>query len=358
MVTGGCTGTPAVPPADTKYSNPVYAPVFADPAVIRHEGVYYAYGTEDFGEWKPSDDPLENLSLIVSVPILKSDDLIKWYFAGEAFTGPKKPSWGSNGANVWAPDVIKIGSKFHMYYSLSNWGDPDPGIGLAIADHPAGPWVDQGKLFTSLEIGVNNSIDPTVFESDGKLFMIWGSFRGLYGVELTADGLGLKGGIEYAKANKVHVAGLDTSTSFNLNTYEAPYVIEKDDYYYMFVTSGSCCDGFNSTYHVRVGRSKNPLGPYVDHNGADLRGENKGRMVVKGDANFVGTGHNSVAIDDAGNYFMLYHAFDRSHPTDKYGVTNRRCLMIDALDWQSGWPVVKGEVAGKNGMIAPVINKK
>ncbi len=359
LLTGlpGCEG-PVTPEEKVYYNNPVYAPVFADPAVIRHEGTYYAYATEDYGEWKKDDDPLNNISMVVSVPILKSDDLIKWYYAGPAFRGAAKPSWGTAGANVWAPDVVKIGEKFVMYYSLSTWGDPDPGIGIAVADHPAGPWTDRGKLFTSLEIGVNNSIDPAVFYGDNKLYMIWGSFRGLYGIELTSDGLGLKDGLEAAKNNKVHIAGLDTSTSWNGDTYEGAYVITKDGYYYMFVSSGTCCEGYNSTYNVRVARSQNPLGPYIDHNGADMRATNKGSVVVKGGADFVGVGHNSIAADDGGNMFMLYHGFDRKLSSDKYGVTNRRSLLIDKLIWNDGWPEVEGKIAGRKDMSAPVINKK
>ena len=42
----------------TEYDNPVYEPVFADPCIIEYEGKYYAYATEDYGQWKPSDDPL------------------------------------------------------------------------------------------------------------------------------------------------------------------------------------------------------------------------------------------------------------------------------------------------------------
>ena len=56
--------------------------------------------------------------------------------------------------------------------------------------------------------------------------MIWGSFRGLYGVELTSDGLALKDG-ENAKDTKVHIAGYDTSTGWNGSTYEGAYVILK-----------------------------------------------------------------------------------------------------------------------------------
>ncbi len=356
---GGC-GEPSDPPdpgqeQETEYSNPVYAPVFADPCIIEHEGKYYAYATEDYGEWKPSDDPLENVSNKKIVPILESEDLVHWYFKNAAFTDLKKPSWGTYGANVWAPDVVKIGDKFIMYYALSVWGDPDPGIGIATADHPLGPWTDQGKLFTSSEIGVNNSIDPAVFlAQDGNVYMIWGSFRGLYGVRLTQDGLALEGGLEYARENKTLVAGLDTAEAFNLATYEAPYIVYKDGYYYLFVSSGSCCEGQSSTYHVRVARSTNPLGPYYDDKGNDMLGTSRGAVVVQGGDDFVGVGHNAVIQDDAGNWYLVYHGYD-TQEYEMYGNSNRRSLLIDKLDWSGDFPQTEGKVAGRSGMAVPVI---
>ena len=347
---GGSTSS-----VETGYNNPVYEPVFADPCIIGHEGKYYAYATEDYGEWKPSDDPLENESNKKIVPILESDDLVHWYFKNAAFTSLKKPSWGTYGANVWAPDVVKIGETFVMYYALSTWGDPDPGIGVATAPSPLGPWTDQGKLFKSSEIGVNNSIDPAVFRAqDGHYYMIWGSFRGLYGVRLTDDGLGLEGGLESAKANKKLVAGLDTSTAFNLSTYEAPYIVYKDGYYYMFVSSGSCCEGLNSTYHVRVGRSTEPLGPYYDDQGRDMCGENRGAVVLKASDDFVGVGHNAVIEDGEGNWYIVYHGFDTAKP-GTYGNSNRRSLLIDKLEWNGNFPQTKDKIAGKSGMPLPVV---
>lgn len=334
------------------YSNPVYAPVFADPSVIEHEGSYYAYATQDYGQWRPSDNPLENEEKQACVPILKSDDLVKWYYAGQAFVGLKKPSWGTSGAGVWAPDVVKIGGKFVMYYALSVWGDPDPGIGIATADHPLGPWTDKGKLFTSDEIGVDNSIDPAVFTAqDGKVYMIWGSFRGLFGVELTSDGMSLQGGIEQARVNKTLVAGV--VGPWNGATYEAPYVIYENGYYYLFVSSGTCCDGFKSSYHVRVGRSKNPLGPYVGQNGEDMRGENRGYVVVQGGKDFVGVGHNAC-VKVGNDWYIAYHGFDASLPSANYGNSNARALLIDKLEWTAdGWCHTKDKVAGRNNLLIP-----
>ena len=356
---GGCNaGTDPdsgdTPEPEAVYSNPVYTPVFADPCIIEYEGKYYAYATEDYGEWKPSDDPLENESNLKCVPILESEDLVHWYFKNAAFSSREKPTWGTYGANVWAPDVVRIGDTFVMYYALSVWGDPDPGIGIATAEHPLGPWTDQGKLFTSSEIGVDNSIDPAVFQAqDGNYYMIWGSFRGLFGVQLTDDGLSLEGGLDYARENKTLVAGI--VGPWDGSTYEAPYVVYKDGYYYLFVSSGTCCDGHNSTYHVRVARSTNPLGPYYDDQGRDMLAGNRGAIVVQGDANFVGVGHNAVIQDDAGNWYIVYHGFDTSE-YETYGNSNRRSLLVDRLDWSGDFPHTEGYVAGTSDLPVPVIN--
>ena len=352
---GGCGQPQPSEPENNGYSNPVYEPVFADPCVIAYEGKYYAYATEDYGEWKPSDDPLENVSNKKVVPILESEDLVHWYFKNGAFTDLKKPSWGTYGSNVWAPDVVQIGDTFVMYYALSVWGDPDPGIGIATASHPLGPWTDKGKLFTSNEIGVNNSIDPAVFRGqDNKLYMIWGSFRGLYGVELTDDGLGLKGGVEGAKESKVRVAGLDTSTPWNGGTYEAPYIIYENGYYYMFASSGTCCEGLASTSHVRVARSRDPLGPYVGSDGVDMLGTERGDIVVQAGADFVGVGHNAVIKDGKGDWYLLYHGFDTKEH-GMYGNSNRRTLLLSKLEWQNGFPYVEGKVAGRNDLVLPSV---
>jgi arabinan endo-1,5-alpha-L-arabinosidase len=336
-------------PMDQTYKNPVWAPVLADPAVIRHEGVYYAYGTQDYGQWGEDDFGVRY------TPILESTNLVDWTFAGSVFTMQTRPIWGTPNAGLWAPDIVKIGDTFNLYYSLSTWGDPNPGIGVATAPHPLGPWTDQGMVLRSIEIGVNNSIDPAVFEANGKVYMIWGSFRGIYGVELTADGLSLKDG-DNAKNTKVLLAGLDTSFGWNAATYEAPYIIFKDGYYYMFLSSGTCCDGHNSTYNVRVSRSTNPLGPYHGSDGRNMLGTYRGHQVLQGSSHFFGPGHNSIAIDDDGQYWIVYHAFD-GNEAPNFGNSPRRSMLIDLLEWDAlGWPTVNGLMPSNLEREIPIIN--
>ncbi|GGM38650.1 arabinan endo-1,5-alpha-L-arabinosidase [Paraliobacillus quinghaiensis] len=316
---------------ETTFQNPVYEPVLADPSIIKaDDGYYYAYGTEDaWGEH----------SKAVFTPIIKSKNLIDWEYVGPAFEA--KPNWKGAGS-LWAPDIQKYQDKYYLYYSLSIWGDSNPGIGVALSDNPEGPFEDQGKLFTSEEIGVANSIDPFFYlTEDGIPYLFWGSFHGIYGIELAEDGLSTKG-------EKFQIAG---------DAFEAPYIIKREDYYYFFGSLGSCCDGANSTYHVAVGRSDNLLGPYLDKNGKDIK-NSTGTTILQGqeDGLYVGPGHNAIVQDDEGTDWLIYHAINKEDSKLWTGAS-RRPVMIDPIVWEDGWPKVKDQQPNTEDQPAPVINQ-
>lgn len=316
------------------YNNPVWEPILADPAIIRgDDGIFYAYGTQDNAAW----DDYFGVSFI---PILSSPDLVNWKYEKSVFQMYNAPYWGTNGAGLWAPDIVKIGDKYNLYYSLSIWGDPNPGIGVATASSPLGPFTDHGKVVDSLTSNVGNSIDPAVnVTDDGRVYLTWGSFRGIYIVELTSDGLRVKN--DDPTARKL-LAGYDGG-AWNGASYEGAYIRKINTFYYLFLSTGTCCDGLNSTYKVVVARSENITGPYVDHTGVDMAGHvSMGSLVVDRNERFVGVGHNSLIEDDAGDIWIVYHGYD-THENPLYGTTNRRSLLIDKLLWdEDGWPYVAG----------------
>ncbi|MCF7926990.1 MAG: family 43 glycosylhydrolase [Candidatus Izimaplasma sp.] len=296
------------------YTNPVLEPVFADPTVIKaDDGYFYAYATEDFFNYDTGTR---------TVAIFRSKDLVNWEDMGNAFE--TKPEWKSFGF-IWAPDIQFFNGQYYLYYSMSVWGDANPGIGVATASTPVGPFEDQGKLFDSEEIGVPNSIDPFVYTTESNTkWMFWGSFHGIYAIQLSEDGLSTVG-------EKVHIAG---------NAFEASYVIQKDNYYYLFLSSGSCCDGANSSYQVKVGRSTSLLGPYQDRLGRNLK-YSSGSLVLGDGDTYVGNGHNTMAIDDNGDFWLLYHGINKEEPYLPNGAT-RRPLLIDKIVWDNdGWPQIK-----------------
>lgn len=298
------------------YSNPVTTNSMPDPSVVRaDDGWYYAYGTAK------------------NVSIMKSANLVDWEYVGTAFTDDTRPSF-EPGAGIWAPDVTQVGGKYVMYYSMSVWGGEwTCGIGCAVADSPEGPFVDKGKLFRSNEIGVKNSIDPFYIEENGCKYLFWGSFRGIYHVRLTDDGLGVMPGEE-----PVLVAG---------TAYEGTYIHRHEGKYYFFASIGSCCEGTKSTYKTVVGRSDSLFGPYVDREGRPML-ENNHEIVIHGDGLFVGTGHNSeIVSDDAGNDWILYHSFVVGGPEG-------RVLMLDRVEWIDGWPYVKSSIPSHSAPVPEI----
>ncbi|WP_278454126.1 family 43 glycosylhydrolase [Phocaeicola plebeius] len=292
--------------AADKYSNPVIDYSLPDPSIIKGEdGYFYLYATED----------------IRNLPIHRSKDLVNWEFLGTAFTDENRPDFEPNGG-IWAPDINKIGDKYVLYYSMSVWGGEwTCGIGCAVSDRPEGPFKDCGMMFRSNGIKVQNSIDPFYIEDNGHKYLFWGSFRGIYAIELSEDGLSLKSG-----SSPVQIAG---------TAYEGTYIHKRGGYYYMFASIGSCCEGLKSTYTTVVGRSTSLFGPYLDKKGQSMMDNHHEILIHKNDS-FVGTGHNSeIVSDNAGTDWLFYHAVSVANP-------DGRVLMLDKIDWIDGWPSVEG----------------
>lgn len=291
-----------------------------DPTVIRAEdGTFYLYATEDMR----------------NVPIFHSANLVDWKLVGTAFTDNSRPKWLPKGG-IWAPDIQRVGGKYHLYYAKSVWGGEwDAGIGVAVSNNPAGPFVDRGCMFTSKQIGIQNCIDPFYIEDGGKKYLFFGSFHGIYGVELTADGLHVKQG-----AKPREVAG---------TFMEATYIRRRGGYYYLFGSAGTCCEGARSTYRITIGRSKSLFGPYVDKAGQRLL-DNHYNILLDKDDSVLGPGHNAGLItDDTGNDYMFYHGFKASDPDAG------RVVWLSRIVWADGWPSMMMEKDSQKNETVPVI---
>lgn len=308
-------------PAPKAYTNPVINYSLPDPTIVKAEdGFFYLFATED----------------IKNVPIHRSRDLVNWSYVGTAFDKAHRPSFVEKGS-VWAPDISYIDGQYVLYYAMSTWGGEwECGIGRAVALSPQGPYQDLGMLFRSNEIGVQNSIDPYYIEDGGKKYLFWGSFHGLYAVELTSDGLNVKEG-----SAPVKVAG---------DGYEGVYVHKKDGWFYLMASRGSCCEGLKSTYHVTVGRSRDILGEYVNRKGEKML-DSKHEVILEKNGAFVGPGHNSeIVTDDEGQDWIFYHGVSTDNPSG-------RVLLMDKVSWKDGWPVISDGTPSKESS-APVFSSK
>lgn len=293
--------------------------------------------------------------------------------------------WQKKGNTVkgmqWAPDVIynKTMKKWCMYMSLNgdNWASS---IVCFTSDNVEGPWKYQGPVVfsgflgkyahngyaaaddwkntdftiatgeTSLPERYNvgdkwgsfwpNCIDPCVFYDDqDNLWMSYGSWSGgIFLLRLDKNN-GLR---DYTYTYPYEVNGkAATSAAASANTTsdpyfgkkiaggyyvsgEASYVEKIGSHYFLFMSYG----GLVSTggYQMRVFRSDNPEGPYVDCNGTSAvfnrylmnysatAVDNRGVLLFGGykwdpmSGAEIAQGHNSAFTDKEGRSFVVYHS--------------------------------------------------
>ena len=284
------------------------------------------------------------------IPMLKSHDLVNWTYMGDAFS--ERPGWVADDVGLWAPEIKYFNGQYYLYYTAP-WTDLPGGgsaIGVATSPNPLGPWTDSGGPVVEPHPAPccpdsrRWVFDPEIVEVGAVRYIFYGSyFGGISARLLTPDGL------HSDPASQTQIT-ID-------NKYEGPEVVLRDGYYYLFVSATDCCRGPLTGYSVYAGRSVNPLGPYVDRDGASLlEGRTGGTPVISMNGNrWVGTGHNSVFTDFEGQYWTVYHAVDRFDPYFEGAVGfTKRPVLLDPLDWIGGWPTVHGGLwASDNPQQAP-----
>ncbi len=246
LALSGCATAPIRPP--TTYANPVLDADFPDPAVIRAgDGFYYAYATQTQrgGRW-------------LNIQVARSADLVHWQHLGDGL--PAKPAWASKTQDFWAPDVVRDGPRYIMYYSAKpDSADERHGLCLAVATaaSPAGPFTDMGHPLKCGKEFVN--IDPMAFDdpATGKRLLYWGSgFEPLKVQELGPDRLSFAAGT----SPKELVWPAPGRSAFPV-LIEGSWVIRHGGFYYLFYSGDNCC-GVKADYAVMVARSRSATGPF------------------------------------------------------------------------------------------------
>ena len=276
------------------------------------------------------------------ITIYQSTDLENWRWVGRAFDD--QPEWAASVApgftgHIWAPDIVEHDGRYYLYYSVSAFGKNTSGIGVTVNEtlDPSSDdygWVDHGLVLQSVPNRDNwNAIDPAIIEDrDGTHWMSFGSFwDGLKLVRLAPDLVSLAEPQEWHGIAKRPRSRDLRDDDPGDGAIEAPYIFEKNGWYYLFVSFDKCCRGMDSTYKIMVGRSKSVNGPYLDRDGTPML-EGGGTLVLEGNNDWVALGHNSAYTTDDGDR-LVFHAYETADNA-------KQKLKILPLDWDEGWPVV------------------
>jgi arabinan endo-1,5-alpha-L-arabinosidase len=288
-----------------------------DPTIIKEGDTYYVFSTR------------------AGIAVRCSKDLITWRLCGDVFA--HLPAWAVSDVQglrgIWAPDISYFNGKYHLYYSASTFGSNRSSIGLA-TNQTLDPtsdkyrWEDQRKVISSEKTDDWNAIDPNiVVDEQGEPWMSFGSFWGgikMRKIDAATGKLSTTDTKLYSLASRPRSAELP-------GAIEAPAIIRRGGYYYLFVSFDFCCRGVNSTYNTRVGRSKRVTGPYLDREGKDLM-EGGGTLVISGGKRWRGPGHCAILQDQTGDK-LVYHAYDA-------GAGGVSTLRIASILWAGDWPTV------------------
>jgi len=245
------------------------------------------------------------------------------------------PRWarevGIGATNLWAPDISFYNDTYHLYYSVSTFGSNRSAIGLATnatldREEEGWGWVDHGPVIESFTTDDYNCIDPNlIIDEDGVPWLVFGSFWS--GIKMRR--LDYETGLLSTEDETLYSLA---TRNVNSRSVEAPFMIRKGDYYYLFVSFDFCCRGVDSTYRVMVGRSEKVTGPFVDRDGVEML-EGGGTQVTFPTGRWRGPGHNCILQDEDGDY-IIYHAYDAEN-------NGTPTLRIDPLEWDDdGWPFI------------------
>jgi arabinan endo-1,5-alpha-L-arabinosidase len=170
--------------------------------------------------------------------------------------------------------------------------------------------------------------------------MLWGSFwDGIQIAPLEADGSTLRlAGAPRTLARR-HVPGSKfaepnpTSQFAGRNAIEAPFIMKKGRYYYLFVSWDYCCRGSKSNYRVAVGRSQSVDGPYLDKDGLNML-YGGGFLLAEGDKKtYEAMGHCSAYTMNGEDLFLCH-----GYSIEKGGAS---LLVQKKIRWQDDWPLLE-----------------
>lgn len=280
------------------YKNPIVTGAFPDPSMIRVNDDYFMV-TSSFVYFP-------------CIPILHSTDLVNWKIIGHAVTDPSfiDLSKMDNGRGFWAPDISYNKGKFYITatYRLNDDEEKIRFQMVVSSDKPEGPYSKPSFID-------EDGIDPSIFtDDDGRRYMLLN--RGARIFEISED------------ATQKISEPMMLWYGSNKRAPEAPHLLKKDGYYYVFVSEG----GTGRGHQISVARSKELMGVYENcpYN----------PIITQRDENhpIQRSGHGKMLQTQEGDWYISYlcgRMIDQ-----KWSVLGRETA-LDKVTWtQDGWPIV------------------
>lgn len=219
----------------------------------------------------------------------------------DAFSSPNLVTWTKHShildtANVkwarravWAPAIVEKQGKYYLFFGandIQNNSEPG-GIGVAVADNPAGPFKDYlGKPLIDAFYNGAQPIDQFVFrDTDGQYYIIYGGWQHCNIAKLKDDFTGLVPGGDGAIYKKITPEGY----------VEGPLMFKRNGRYYFMWSEGGWT---GPDYSVAYAIADSPFGPF----------HRVGKILQQDPLIATGAGHHSIIhVEKENKWFIIYH---------------------------------------------------
>lgn len=289
----GCASTSA----PERAGNPVWDGWYADPEGVIFGDTYWIYPTysADYDEQ-------------VFLDAFSSPDLVRWT-KHERILDTTAVAWADSA--MWAPAAIEKDGRYYLFFAANDIQSDDAvgGIGVAVADTPAGPFRDLlgepliGRIYNGAQ-----PIDQFVFEHEGAYYILYGGWGHANLGRLADDFSGLVPFEDGSLVREVTPEGY----------VEGPFLFERDGRYYFMWSEGGWT---NASYRVAYGVADSPFGPF----------ERVGTILEQDPDLATGAGHHSVIHPPGSDdWYIVYHRrpipnLDRDH----------RVTAIDRMEFEA-----------------------
>jgi beta-xylosidase len=260
--------------AKNKSGNPIFQGWYADPEGVIFGKQYWIYPTYS-----------AKYEQQVFMDAFSSTDLVTWT-KHPRIIDTAAVKWAKKA--MWAPAIIEKGGKYYLFFGANDVHEGEiGGIGVAVADNPAGPFKDLlGKpLIGEIHNGAQ-PIDQYVFkDKDGQYYMIYGGWSHCNIVKLKEDFTGF--------------IPFEDGTTFKeitpKNYVEGPIMfIRNNKYYFMWSEGGWTGPNYSVAYAV----ADSPFGPF----------ERVGKILQQDPKVATGAGHHSVLqVPGKDQWYIVYH---------------------------------------------------
>jgi hypothetical protein len=267
-----------------KAQNPIICERYTpDPAPYVHNDTLYLFVDHD------EDETVNGYFTMKDWLLYSTVDMVNWTYRGTPITSETFSSWAKQGNDCWASQCIERNGRWYWYVTATIKGEAYPGIGVAVANSPAGPYRD---IIRKPLVKGWFKIDPTVIiDDDGQAYLFYGNNM-LWYTKLMKNMVSTTGGEIEVKTKDEKAfgpfKGYEDNGTPKTNFEEASWIYKRGDKYYLEFAAGGVPEYWAYSTADKI------TGPWTY----------QGKILGQADNSF--TIHGG-SVEFRGHHYLFYH---------------------------------------------------